>query len=919
MNLSTNFAGDIPMRHPTVSLSAVVFCLVLLWGSASAASRNNHSATDRQSAGKPTPTFQSHDMHKPYNELIKDRVKVEGLFTFYQDTVDNTVLMSIKPEQFGPVYLCGESRTQAEGAFFDSRSMGRTYPFYFRQVGNEVMLIEKNLRVRADSTNPMFEAVKAGISDHLIVSTSIKSQPQDSTKAILVDASDLFVRDAAHSGYRLSSVAKTGYRFDAKNSYFLQIKSFPENSEISVRLHFESSKPAQATTLQNPYSFFHTYHYSLSEIPETDYVPRYADDRVGHFLTLYEDNNRLDRETPYVRYIQRWNLKKKDPDARISEPVKPIVYWIENTVPEEYRDAVAEGIEFWNPCFEKVGIRRAIVAKQMPDTATWDPADVRYSTVQWMVQPGGTYAVGPHRSNPYTGEILDADIRISVDFIRFMFTYVEMWVSPVAYDGSLPEGSELFEPELPPQLLDFGQGHPYACNYAAETARDAAVGLQMALSSVGDLADKDSITKEFVYSYIVDLVAHEVGHTLGLRHNFKSSSIYTLEQISDREFTRKHGLIGSVMDYSPPNISPKGYPQGEFYASTPGPYDYWAIEYAYSDFGAKSPDEETEQLEKIASKCADPLLVYATDEDAFGRSLKSLDPLVNLHDRGAEPLRFARLQVDLVKKLWYDAIGEFETDGERYQKIYSVFQRGWRWYFAAAQIAPKYVGGLYHHRHHIGDPNAKLPFVPVPAEKQQEAVAFLSKYVFAPDAFALPADLLNKLQEETLPDFSYSVFTRPQIDFPLHASVLAVQNLALRNLYSPYVLGRLVNNLERYPQGEAVYTMYDLFHDVRGAVWTELQTGEPVNSFRRQLQLAHLDRMIYIYLGTTAAYPSDALTLAANDLDIIQTAAQRLSESSGLDGMTRAHYREVLRQIDAAKNAERNYSTGQIRVGMPSN
>jgi len=623
---------------PRFVLSVVVlFCLLMASAPDVFAGRNVHSQGSKNEDSTEKTKKKKDDKQKPFAELIKDRVEIEGLFTFYHDTLDNSMLMVIKPEQLGPIYLCGESRTQADGRFYDNGSMGRTYPFYLKRVAKKIMFMEKNLRVRVDSSSTMFGSVESGISDHLIASADIKSQPKDSAGAILIDPGSYFVRDAANTGHFLTKYSKSGHSFDSKNSYFELVKSFPENNEIDVKLHFKTKKPQSGTTLQSGYSFFHTYHYSLSSIPESDYIPRLADDRVGHFLTLYQDYNALDQETPYVRYIERWHLKKQFPDSAVSDPVEPIVYWIENTVPEEYRGAIAEGIEFWNPAFEKAGFRNAVVAKQMPDDAEWDPADARYNTIQWMIQPGGGYAVGPSRANPLTGQIYDADIRVSTDFIRYMFSNVEMWVSPVSFDGMLPEGRELFEPESPPVLFD---QHPYACNFASETVREAALGLAY-LVSTGDLADKDAMTKEYVHAYLVELVAHEVGHTLGLRHNFRASTIYSLEQISDSLFTQKNGLTGSIMDYGPPNIHLPNQPQGEYYASIPGPYDFWAIEYAYSDFGAASPEEELPQLNKIASRSAEPLLTYATDEDAFGRSMKSLDPMVNLHDMGDDPLRFA--------------------------------------------------------------------------------------------------------------------------------------------------------------------------------------------------------------------------------------------------------------------------------------
>jgi hypothetical protein len=896
------------MRSIRVYMCAVLAACFLLSAEQAFAAHRVYTATGlkKPMAEKPIkPGGDPKDSEKPFADLIKDRVAISGLFTFYLDTNSNAMYMSIKPDQFGKVFMCGTTISKSEGAFFDNGSMSDTYPFYLKRVGKKVMLMEKNLRYRADTTSTLHRAVESGISDALVASFKVESKP-DSSGAILVDPTSYFLRDAENVGYYLGQLGQTALTFDKENSYYETVKSFPLNSELDIRLHYRTNKPQSAPSLQNGTSMYHTYHYSLSALPEGDFVPRLADDRVGHFLTMYADYSVLDSENPYVRYINRWNLKKKDPAATISEPVEPIVYWIENTVPIEYREAVKKGIEFWQPAFEKAGFKNAIIAKQMEDTATWDPADVRYSTVRWILIPDGTYAVGPSRANPFTGQIYDADIRVGVDFIRAMFNTMEKWIGPVTFDGSVSEQKT----EVQAAIEKMRSDNPYFCDYEAQSALEASFGLNYVLSTVGDFVDKDSLTQAYVNAYITELVAHEVGHTLGLRHNFKASTIYTLEQLADKKFTEEHSTGGTVMDYTPPNVGGLGRPQGEFYASVPGPYDNWVIEYAYSDFGAKTPADEKVPLERIASRATGLGLTYGTDEDAFGSSPKSIDPMCNLFDMGSDPLAYATHKVKLTRELWTDAIAKFEVPGNRYQKLMSVFQSGWRSFAESAQLAPKYIGGLNHSRSHIGDPEGKLPFEPVSAADQRRAMQFLKEYVFASDAYDLPNNLLNKLAPERLPDFSGSVYTASQVDFPFHQMVVTIQRSAIDKLYNSLTLGRLLNNLERYQQGQEKYTMFDMFTDCRKMIWAEALTPATTNSFRRQLQLVHLQKLIDIYLSTPTAYPTDARTLAANDLDILETAASRASGATGVDEMSRAHYKEVLRQIKAARSAQRTFQSG---------
>jgi hypothetical protein len=843
---------------------------------------------------------------KDYKDLIKDRVVIDGLFTFYLDTTDNSVLMAIKPDQFDKIYLVGETVSKSSNVFSDPGAMGQTYPLYFTRVGKEVFVMEKNLRLRANDDSRLREAVASGASDHLIEAAEVKSKPNDSTKAILIDAAGVFVRDAMNLGY-FASQAKLGFKFDSKHSYVSEIKSFPMNAEIDVRLHFASSKPVSASTMQNPYSLFHTYHYSISEIPvSSDFKPRIADERVGNFITVYEDYSSPATETPYVRYCERWNLKKKDPNAAMSEPVQPIVYWVENTVPEEYKSIVAEGIEFWNKSFEKIGFKNAIVARIMPDTADWDPSDVRYSTVRWIV-PGFGSAVGPSRSNPFTGEIFDADVRIPADFIRHMFNTANEYVEPLSFNGmAIPSDDPL--DQLKAWRDDHDAAHGRFCNYARESFDDAATAYSYISSLPGDFAGKDSLTQQFVREYLIQLVSHEVGHTLGFRHNFRASTIYTLDQINDPGFTMSHGNLGTVMEYPAANVAGPGATQGNFYSIVPGPWDDFIIEYAYSDFGDLSTEAELPKLRAIASRCTEPGLAYATDEDCFGYSMKSPDPMTNLWDLGDDPLTFGAHQIRLSKELWNNGYKEFLKNGERYQKVYMVFLRGWNGYIQAGRFATKYIGGLYRTRTRVGDNGGADPFVPVPASEQRRAMAFLSDYIFAADAFDFPPELINKLQYETMPDFSFSVYSVPQTDYPLFQRALYVQQVALSRLYSPYVIGRLLNNMERVKPGDDVYTMFDMFTDTRRAIWGEIARPGNINAYRRQLQMAHLNWIMSIYLSPATTYPTDARTLAANDLDVLESAAKNAVGASGLNEMSRAHLKEVLRQIKTAKDAQRDYS-----------
>ena len=840
------------------------------------------------------------DKGPKFAKVIKDFDKIEGLFELYRDPEENKVFLAIRPDQFDQIYLCSITRTQGDGYFFDSASLvsiGRgwgTFPFVFQRVGKKVFFAHKNVYYRAEPDAAIRRAVDRGLSDSILGVGSIEGQPHPETGAVLVDPSDFFVQDIASVSSFFSRYLKEGsYSFDNDNSYFGALKNFPHNTEIDVVLHFKSNSPRMdIPTLADTRSFQHIYHYSLSSLPESDFRPRLADDRVGHFTTLHQDYTSVLKDDPYVRYVNRWHLEKAEPKFDQSPPKKPIVFWLENTIPPEYRDAVREGILVWNKAFEPLGFEGAIEAKQQPDDAEWDAADVRYNVVRWMVQPGQGYAVGPSRTNPFTGEIFDADIRISADFVRYAHLEFTELVDPV---GRGPWASGDFTAPSPAEAMGHSRGF---CDMADGLRQEAAFGwhlLEARAAAGGGEVDE----KEFIRQLIVELIAHEVGHTLGLRHNFKGSTIHALDELHDRRVTDKEGISSSVMDYNPVNIAPEGHEQGEYYQTTLGPYDYWAIEYAYRPVEADSPTSERAQLDKIASQVAEKDLAYGTDEDALYWT-RGIDPSAARWDLRDDPIAHYRDQIALSKELWAKVEDKFEQKGERYQTLRRVFGWGFRPYASGAGNVSRYIGGLYHYRDHVGD--GRLPLQPVPPARQQEALDFLVEHVFGPDAFRWSPELLNKLAPERWVDFTWSVFDVSRIDYPIHDIVLRIQRRPLDRFYDPTLLSRL-QDLELRYEGEETFAMVDLFTGLRQAIWAELETGGSIDSFRRNLQRAQLQKLISLVLRPTYGTPEDARTLARADLQTIAAQIETRLAGSGLDAYSRAHLEETKARIEAALEA----------------
>lgn len=827
-----------------------------------------------------------------FEEVVKDCNAIEGFFTFYHNESEGDYFLKIKPDQFDTTFLCSITREAGDGTYFDSASMLTSFPFEFKRVGNKVLFIQKNLRVRVTGDSGLQKAVSRGISDSIMGMAEIKGAADPNDGGVAVDPTGFFIQDIGMVSQSLKEHrGGLAYSFDAATSYFKAVKSFPKNSEVQVSLNFKSSELRSSPTQVDSRSFQHVYHYSLLSLPDSNYMPRLADDRVGHFLTMYQDYTNVEQDSAYRRYINRWQLEKSDPTAEPSSPKQPIVYWLENTIPLAYRDAIREGVLLWNSAFEQAGFTDAIVVKQQPDDAEWDPADARYTTIRWIIQPQQRYAVGPSWADPFTGQLYDADIRISADFVRFISRQFEEFTDPL-------EIANTHSPLPSP----FDNMNPYLCDYAQGAAQDATFGWNL-LQSRGELgAMTDAESKKYVHDFLVQLTAHEVGHTLGLRHNFKASTIRSEAELADNDVIKQAGLTGSVMDYIPINIFPDDIEQDYYFQATLGPYDYWAIEYAYKPIDATSPDEELEALGRIAGRSSEPQLTYGTDEDAFEDG-RGIDPFASRYDLGDDPLVFYRSRLALVRELWGKLESEFEKPGMRYTKLRQVFNTSLYTYPKIIDNAAKYIGGMSHRRDHVGDSGGRVPFEPIVAEQQRQALALFNDVIFSPDAFAISPTLLNKLAPERFWDFSGRMWSTKRIDYPLHELVLTFQKRALNRLYNPTRLSRLLDMPLRTDRPEDAFTMAELFNRLLDSIWGELDDPENINSFRRGLQRAHLNKLIGLVVKPAPDFPEDATTLARANLVVLKKKIQAMIATVTLDDTTQSHLAESMARIESALQA----------------
>jgi hypothetical protein len=862
------------------------------------------TAAKPEDAKKPDAPKPGED--KTFDEVVKDMEIRKGLFTFYYKADENKYIMEIQPEQLDKVYLFAGTMDQGIGERgLYGAQQGGDFPFVFHRIGKSVQWIQRNTSFTAPAGSPAERFVERSYADAIMGAAKILSKPHPDRKSILIDPTELFLTDLPGLAVALNQVYQpTNYRFDKGNSTIGSAKTFPENILLDITLHFVTDNPrTPSVTLADQRSIPFLVRYELSALKDTGFKSRLADDRVGHFLVVRQDYASDMPSTPYVRYITRWQLEKQDPSAKLSPPKQPIVFWMENTIPTEYRDWVREGALLWNKAFERIGIQDAIVVKQQPDNADWEAGDTRYTTLRWFAGIDASFAVGYSRANPYTGQIYNANIGLSEGIFRFTRRAAQEFDVP-----TVPKGMETEEPVT----TAWSRNARYQCTYAQGLVEQADFA-SMVLDARGEMTKE--VEQQLMHEYVVETVAHEVGHTLGLRHNFRASTMLKTNDLYDLSKTEEEGQTASVMDYNPIVVAPKGTKQGHFLTPTLGPYDYWAIEYAYKPI---TGDEKAE-LGKIASRVADPMVPYATDEDALGTtSPQAVDPNVNQFDHSSDPIAYFKQRYGIVDELWSSMDDKLVQPGEGYQILRRAVGRGLNQYSYGLLVTSKFIGGLYNYRDHAGDPNGRMPFKPVPAARQREALDVIRSVAFSEKSFQFPAAELNKLAEDRLPGLDFGAYFNIQrLDYPWHDAVLGVQRNVLTRLYHPIVLGRIQDNELRFAPNEKAFTMADLFQGLDSAIWSELGAGSvKISSLRRNAQREQLRQLIRMVIRPAAPpavpgapaparLPEDATTLARASLVGIQTKIKAaLAAGKVTDVATKAHLEETQARITAALQAQ---------------
>ena len=865
---------------------------------------------------------------RPFAEVIKDAKEQPGLFTLW--TKDEKVWIELKPEQFDQLYYlqANMSRGVMSGMSTSmARSMLRGNIISFKKIGNNVQLIAKNFSNYAKPATPIAIATAEGTSDSLLAAATLASAPHPEKKSVLVEANALLLGDIPMITYALDSTYRAGYSLDRANSYFSETQARADATTFDVTAHFSVPKLPVASPMPTPApvpqpspisgvpdarSFFLGLFYTLSKLPDEPMKPRAADGRVGHFNQPIWDFS--DNEAAFARkyVVNRWRLEKKDPSSALSEPKKPITYWLDKNIPLEYRDTVKAGVLEWNNAFEKLGFKDAIRVEQQPADATWSTHETGRASVRWFVDySDGALAVGPSRIDPRTGEILDADITIGNGWVTLPRRQSsEQWPRPMPANTALTasgvDGNGLKRIDdsrsflrttsatLPRDIVVNGDTGSDLCSYGQSAIEEASFALDLLAMRAGDAMDSKE-SERIVHAVLKDVVTHEVGHTLGLRHNFRASTIYTQKQISDPAFTRANGLTGSVMDYNAFNIALDKESQGEYVMSTLGPYDYWALEYAYKELPAAS---ERDDLVKIAGRSNEPLLAYGTDEELFG-DLDGMDPMVNQRDVGGDPLDFAQRRIQLTRELFDRLQTRTLASGESFDVLTRNLGSGMRQLSVAYDMAAKYVGGVVYLRDQAGSNRA--PLTPVAPDKQRAALKLISSSLFAANGFNLKPEFVSRLTDSTL-----NRGFAPPIDRSLDVTLLAMQTQTLDRLMSLRVAERIQNARTKLAMPDSALTLDEVYATITKSIWGEGTTlTEATTPARRALQREHARRLAAAVtkpgIGTAAG---DARALHRLTAKNLLARAQAAKGNTRLSTQTRAHLDEVADTLDAALKAQ---------------
>jgi hypothetical protein len=800
---------------------------------------------------------------------------------------DDQLYFDLHPENMNKPYIILPSITAGVGG---DAFAGRVYDplvVIFKRVGKRIMWITPNTRYVADKGTSAAASLAVSVADSVIQSSPIIAEDPDKSHVVIEPT--FFLSDFEGIGTDLGKGVKApslpgllvlsirpSFSVDATKSYYLSTKSFPLNDEISVNLTFNG--PANALpTVPDGRGIPLVVHYSIVAPPAHDpnYVPRYADDRIGYFITARKHFGNDVSTLPTERFIDRWNL-----DAA------PITFTLTNEIPPTYRDTVRRGILAWNSAFAKVGYPNAIVVRDPPADPNFDPEDARYNSVRWITSDSSEFvAISPHISDPDTGQIIRTTVVIDGEAMRSLRRgYVDRVLPLQHMRANAFLAMNRLQPPDPAAaaggVLDAGDA--MTCDDLASATNQAALGMSLLVSQhQATVSQREKYAQDFLYSTVM----HEVGHTLGLRHNFEGSTAFSYAQLHDPAFTRVHSTTGSVMDYTPANIAAPGERQADYFPNRLGMYDFFAIEYGYAKLHQHSSGAELPALHKIAARSTQPGLAYASDEDVIDPF--DIDPRVQRFDLSNDPLAFAKSQFTIDDDLAAHLTKRYPGDTRSYQDLRQTLISVLNNDLANTSIAARYIGGVYTSRSHRGQPGGVAPFQDVPRAQQRRAYDLIDRYVLSSHAMNYSPQLLNDVAPIRYgADWSTGGIRRA--DFPIREVIAQVQDAAITSLFNPASISRIANESLKAKPG-ATMDLSDLFEWTNASIFDDLGS-RTIAPAHRDLQRRFADLELEI-----AFLPSGQL--------------EQIGVTTEIQALSRYELRQVRARLDGAYRAAGDVAT----------
>jgi len=788
-------------------------------------------------------------------EYLEDAVKqfttFEGYIKTYQDPKTSNLYFGLTKDQLNKEFIYfAHVRDGVVAARRNRGSYLDNGVFKFEKHFETIRLIRVNTAFYLDPSSALSKSVGANISDSVIQIFPIKSKNEEENK-FLIDVSALFLSEA------LTPITPVPYpkapppkfkwgKLSKEKSRIKTIHNYPENTDVEIEYVIESapSRGYEEEDVADPRNISITLRYSFIKMPKNNFIPRLDDQRIGYFTERITDLSSKDA-TPYADLINKWDLQKKNTGDELSEPIKPITFWIENTTPKDLREYIKSGVLAWNIAFEKAGFKNAIEVKVQPDDADWDAGDIRYNVLRWTSSPNPPFGgYGPSFTNPRTGEIIGADIMLEWGYLT----------NRINLNRIYPEKSGNF------------------CA-AGEYTKEGNI-----LANLVSLASTTSPDPKIIKQSIIRLALHEVGHTLGLNHNFKASFLHDPKTVHNSSITQKTGVTASVMEYPAVNIAPIGTEQGDYYDVVPGAYDKWAIEFGYK------PNLTNIQRKELLSRSDLPELMFGNDADDMRSPGKGVDPRAMTNDMSNNPIAYAKQRIKLVNKTMAELPTKLKNPStwEEYRNATNtLFRESGR----SLEVVSRYIGGVYVNRSSPDQGSNLVPFQAVPEETQKEAMRVLSNLAFSPNAFPISSELITIMQKERR-GFDFS---SEHEDPSIHRAIIGIQSRILAHLLSGWTLDR-ISDSRLYGN---TYTTNEMFSDLTNSIFLE-DTNSTVNTVRQNLQILYTRRLIDLLLGK----PGDQMSAAAaySSLNKIEKIAKKRSS----DPETQAHREMILWLIDSS-------------------